>query len=107
VANRKNKSAVKAAPKATHRRHAKKPGWLRKAVAQTFTSMLAPLLVGVALQCIQGHHLTSSSKAVVTTSTVSARQSATMFDVPSASRDVTQFRVNDERRTSDTGTKSY
>jgi hypothetical protein len=44
---------AEAAPKAAHHRHAKRPGWKRKLAAQVFTSMLAPLLVGLALQTFQ------------------------------------------------------
>jgi hypothetical protein len=44
---------ARAAPKAAPHRHAKRPGWKRKLAAQVFTSMLAPLLVGLALQTFQ------------------------------------------------------
>jgi hypothetical protein len=47
---------AKAAPKAAHHRHAKWPGRKRKLAAHVFTSMLAPLLVGLALQTLQARH---------------------------------------------------
>jgi hypothetical protein len=50
---------AKAAPKAALHRHAKKPGWKRKLAAQVFTSLLAPLLVGLALQTFQARRAPS------------------------------------------------
>ena len=50
---------AKAAPKPALHRHAKKPGWKRKLAAQVFTSLLAPLLVGLALQTFQARRASS------------------------------------------------
>lgn len=56
-----HRKARVAAPKTTaphsRRRHGERSGWLPKALAQAFSNIVAPLLVGLALQGVRGHDL--------------------------------------------------
>jgi hypothetical protein len=61
MAHRKAKAAHEAAAPRPRRRHVKKTGWLLKMAAQAFSSIVAPLLVGLALQCVRGHDLPQTS----------------------------------------------
>jgi hypothetical protein len=71
---------AKAAPKATHRRHAEKTGWLLKTVGQAFSSIVAPLLVGLTLQCVRSHDVPRPRPDAAATSSHGPR-SATSYKV--------------------------
>ena len=72
---------AKAAPKATHRRHAKKTGWLLKTVGQAFSSIIAPLLVGLTLQCVRSHDVPQPRPDAATTSVQGPRSATKSYKV--------------------------
>ena len=115
MAQKKTKQQTKAAPKRTgHARHVRKPGWLRKAVAQTFTSMLAPLIVGLTLQGFQGHVRPSITPTPRPAATTPANSTPTTLPPATESRshadgqrDLTRCGAPDNRTTGDANPKTF
>lgn len=67
MANRKTKSAAVASPKTTRHHHSKKPNWVRRILTPLFSSVFAPLLVGLSLQACQRHVWPSAAAEAVAT----------------------------------------
>jgi hypothetical protein len=55
----------------THSPHVRKPRWLAKILPQMFTSVVAPLVVGVALQGFKGCDATSVKRPIKALGTLS------------------------------------
>jgi hypothetical protein len=72
---------AKAAPKPTHRRHTKETGWLLKTVGQAFSSLVAPLLVGLTLQCVRSHDVPQPRPEAATTHVQGPRSATTSYKV--------------------------